>query len=282
MNNPNPFVPKGSLQELQNKRRTHLKLGVLCVLTVSVAGLMVMLIQGCKQKAATDDNALAPVDTNAIPVVDTNPPAIDTNIPPATFNSNTVVGVPQTTPVAQVPIPPVNPVTTPSVPPDQGNVGGGEYTVVKGDSLAKIAKKNGVTLKALEAANPEVKPTKLKIGQKLVLPGGSKPADGTSATGAGAAPVTEAETYTVKSGDTLTKIAKAHHVKLKELQAANGLTTTKIKVGEKLKIPAKAEAAAPLAAPATEINPAPATSAPPVPVVTPASNSPAPAAPGQH
>ena len=29
-----------------------------------------------------------------------------------------------------------------------------EYVVVKGDTLGKIAKKNGVTLKAIEAANP--------------------------------------------------------------------------------------------------------------------------------
>ena len=47
---------------------------------------------------------------------------------------------------------------------------GTEYVVVKGDSLWKIAKKNGVTLKALEAANPGVDPTKLKVGQKLSIP----------------------------------------------------------------------------------------------------------------
>ena len=78
----------------------------------------------------------------------------------------------------------------------------------------------------------------------------------------GAAPAPEAagETYTVKSGDTLTKIAKANGVKVKALQTLNGLTTTQIKVGQKLKIPAKAEApAAPATAPAA---PADATTAP--------------------
>lgn len=50
--------------------------------------------------------------------------------------------------------------------PDSANV----YTVKQGDTLATIAKANGVTLKALEAANPSVVPTKLKIGQKLNLP----------------------------------------------------------------------------------------------------------------
>ena len=51
-----------------------------------------------------------------------------------------------------------------------------EYIVVKGDILETIAKKNGVTVKALEAANPGVVPTKLKIGQKLVDPGGGSAA----------------------------------------------------------------------------------------------------------
>ena len=123
---------------------------------------------------------------------------------------------------------------------------GTEYVVVNGDSLAKIAKKNGVTLKALEAANPGVEPTKLKVGQKLTIPasGGAAAPAATArpaSTGSGAG----GETYTVKSGDTLTKIAKAHGTTVKAIEAENNLTTTKIKVGQKLKIPAKAEAAAP-------------------------------------
>lgn len=45
------------------------------------------------------------------------------------------------------------------------------YVVKKGDTLIGIAKHLGVTLKALRAANPEVTdPTKLQIGQKLVVP----------------------------------------------------------------------------------------------------------------
>ena len=54
------------------------------------------------------------------------------------------------------------------------------------------------------------------------------------------------ETYIVKSGDTLAKIAKAHGVTLKALEAANSkVDPNHIKVGLKLNIPAKAEAAAP-------------------------------------
>jgi lipoprotein NlpD len=45
------------------------------------------------------------------------------------------------------------------------------YVVKKGDTLYAIARANGITLAALRAANPEVAdPTKLRIGQKLVIP----------------------------------------------------------------------------------------------------------------
>ena len=54
-------------------------------------------------------------------------------------------------------------------------------------------------------------------------------------TGAG----TGGETYIVKSGDTLTKIAKQYGTTVKAIEAENNLTTTRIKVGQKLKIPAK-------------------------------------------
>ena len=45
--------------------------------------------------------------------------------------------------------------------------GPGEYSVVKGDTLGGIAKKAGISLKALQDLNPGVDATKLRIGQKL-------------------------------------------------------------------------------------------------------------------
>ena len=217
MNNPNPFVPQGSLLEQQSKRRSHLKLAVLCVSVVGTAGLIAMLIQGCKREQVSE-NQPPPVDTNTV-VMDTNPPPMVASNPP-------VVVAP---PVVENP--------------------GTEYIVVHGDNLGKIAKKNGVTLSALKAANPGVEPTKLKAGQKLTIPaGGTAPAvtggPASIETGVGG------ETYVVKSGDNLTKIAKAHGTTPKAIKAENNLTTDHIKVGQKLKIPAKAEAAAPAPAPA--------------------------------
>ena len=285
MNNPNPFLPQATLAEKQNQRRSRLKLAVSCVLAVSVLGLVAMLIQGCKRSDATADN----------PNPDNNPPAGDTNTAPTAPDTNVV-----TTPVPPMPnaggspavnsqpgqpgqpaggVPPVQtpvqpPVTQPNqLPPipgpaagaDQGApaAGGSEYTVVKGDSLAKIAKKTGVTRKALEAANPGVVPTKLKIGQKLTIPAGgtvaAPAAPGVVAPGT-AAPAETAEagafeTYTVKSGDTLHKIAKAHGTTVKAIQAANNLTTTAIKVGKKLKLPVKGGAAPAAGAALEQVSP---------------------------
>ncbi|HEY4248343.1 MAG TPA: LysM domain-containing protein [Lacunisphaera sp.] len=46
----------------------------------------------------------------------------------------------------------------------------GNYTVAPGDNLSKIAKKFAVRVDALEAENPGLDPTKVKIGQKIKIP----------------------------------------------------------------------------------------------------------------
>jgi len=261
MNNPNPFVPKGSLLEQESQRRSRLKLAVFCVLAVSVTGLTAMLIQGCKREKP-DETPTTDMMTNTVPLDATNPPMSEVSNSPAMLPSVTT-----NVPVA---LPPVLPPVTATAP----EVAGAEYTVAKGDSLAKIAKKNGVTLKALQLANPTVVPTKLKIGQKLVIPAGGKAA-AESATPAGVSAGAEATTttiYTVKSGDSLRKIAKRHGTTVKAIEAANGMTTTAIKVGKKLKIPSKAVAAP--TAPTAPVAPVPAVDNTPAPVLPP---TPAPA-----
>jgi LysM repeat protein len=219
MNNPNPFVPQGSLLEQQNKRRSRIKVGVFCVLAVGVVGLTATLIQGCKREQISEENQ---------PSVDTNMVVMDTNTPPLQASN---VAPPVMVPV-QVPVP---------------EVAGTEYIVVKGDSFAKIAKKFGVSVKAIREMNPGIEPTKLKVGQKLMVPASSggavAPAAASALSSTGLS--TSEETYTVKSGDTLTKIAKTHGTTVKAIESENNLSTTKIKVGQKLKIPVKAEVAVP-------------------------------------
>ena len=46
----------------------------------------------------------------------------------------------------------------------------GNYSVAPGDTLSKIAKKFATRVDALEAENPGLDPTKVKIGQKIKIP----------------------------------------------------------------------------------------------------------------
>jgi LysM repeat protein len=231
MNNPSPLVPQGSLLEQKNNGRTRVRLAVFFVLSIHVIGLMALLMQGCR-KPAEPEPALTETNPPAPPVLEaTNPPATTTNV------------------TATAP-----PVTEPAPPP-----GVPDYTVAKGDNFSLIAKKFGVTVKAVEEANPGVEPTKLRIGQKLHIPAAAAPAAAPSAAtppGAIEMGASGEQTYTVKSGDTLTKVAGEFHTTVKAIRSANSLTTDRITVGQKLKIPANSSAPA---APAAPVTPAPAT-----------------------
>jgi LysM repeat protein len=247
MTNPNPFVPKGSLLEQQSARRSRLKLAVFCVVAVSSVGLVAMLIQGCKREQPNDNgstdtstNSIASTDTNATPVVDTNtmvlPPS--TNVAPA-----------------YVP-PPVTPVVDTSMT---------VYEIAQGDTLGKIAKAHHISVKELEAANPGVDPKRLKVKQKINIPAPSA----MTPTSAPTTDVAAGDTYSVKSGDTLSKIAKANGTTVKALEAANpGIDPNHLKVKQKLNLPQKVDATA-----VAPVAPAPA----PMPVVPPPATSTAPA-----
>jgi LysM repeat protein len=256
MSNPNPFVPKGSLLEQQSHRRSRLKLAVFCVLAISVTGLVAMLIQGCKRTPQTDDTSANSTltDSNSLPADAGTNSLTDTNLPPAGTNQ----------PVAYTPPPPPPPVEVPAATT--------EYVVVTGDTLGKIAKRNNISLKALEDANPGVDSKHLKVKQKLVIPAPAKAGDvtpGNAGGSTGGVSESDGETYTVKAGDTLSKIAHAHGVTIKALEEANNLNTTRINVGKKLRIPGKTEAAPAESAPAAQavptVPPPPASVSPTVP-----------------
>ena len=259
MNNPNPLPPQNPLVEAKLQNRTRLKKAFFCVLAINIIPLaLALLVPGCRKPAEADKDATQPLqpamDTTNSPSVDTNivgtAAATTTNVPPA------VVSDPA--PPAVVAQPPVVPTSAQ------------EYAIAKGDSFSTLSKKFGVTVKAIQEANPSVQPKKLKIGQKIQIPASAPAVAGAAAaavvkTAAPADAAAGGDPYVVKSGDNLSKIAKSLGVSVKALRSANSLTTDKIKVGQKLKIPAKSVAAPVESAPA--------------PVNIPAA-APAPAAPG--
>jgi LysM repeat protein len=254
MNNPNPFIPQGSLLEQKNKKRANFKVAIYSIFGFNILLMSFFLIQGCSKKEPASDNNSTDMTANA----PTNTPDTNTAPPPLSAPSNLVA----TPVVSNAPPPPPAPVPAPTPEPTAK-----EYTVVKGDSYYSIAKKFGVKMKEVEAANPSIAPTKLKVGMKLQIPEGGSSSGGAAPTADTGAVATD--TYTVKSGDSLTKISKQFGCTVKALRAANDLKTDKIKVGQKLKVPEKAATAD------TTVAPSVAPSAPP------ASVSPAPSgAPG--
>ncbi len=223
MNTPSPLVPQGTFPDPRGK--SHIRITVFTILAIHVAFLGLLLLQACNRKAESN----FPEPTNAAQgwVEPTNlPVAVATN-PPAPAN------------IAVTPPGPV--VLPPPPPPELPAAIALDHVVVKGDTFSTLAKKYSVTSKAIAEANPGVDSSRLKIGQKLKIPTPTTRSPGNATVVAEAA----GKTYTVKSGDTLGKIAKANGVTVSALRSANQLKTDQIKVGQKLSIPGKAGAAAP-------------------------------------
>src|SRR5690606_26961867 len=102
------------------------------------------------------------------------------------------------------------------------------YVVRAGDSLSKIAARNGTTVAALRELNG-LRSDVIQVGQTIQIPGGSSSATG-PAPSYDVAPLTppgggaEQVTFVVQRGDTLGEIARKFDVTVSELMAANNIT----------------------------------------------------------
>lgn len=104
-----------------------------------------------------------------------------------------------------------------------------EYKVRQGDSLAKIAKKHGVTTQALMEANG-LTGTALKPKQVLIIPdGGKKHAVKSKKTSS-----QNGSSYIVKKGDTLQSIAKKTGYSVNHIKKLNNVNARSLKVGQKI------------------------------------------------
>jgi membrane-bound lytic murein transglycosylase D len=135
-----------------------------------------------------------------------------------------IPGATRTVAVALAPEPTVRSVsTTPAA-------AGGSYRVRSGDTLGRIAKRHGVSERALADANGIRNKSLVKIGQVLRIPGAGAASGGETAVPGGV--------YTVRRGDTVDSIARKHGVAPQSIVALNGLANKhRIKAGQRLYLP---------------------------------------------
>lgn len=280
MSIPNSPLLPGSKLEQAAKSKSTFSIAAF-IFSAHVAVFLVVLLNGCnKESSATNAEPSAATNQTDLAV---QPGVGDTNAPSQAhgLDTNTVanppggaVAFPPLANVTNAPVPPPNLGVTPPAGSTAGDSttheasgAGSEYKVKSGDIAYNIAKTHGVSLKALKDANANVDLGKLKPGQTIQIPAASPSSLKAAATTAkadssGEPAATGATTsYTVKGGDTLGKIAKRNGTTAKAIRAANGLSSDKINVGQKLKIPGKG-AAAETAEPATKTPAVPEPAAP--------------------
>ena len=139
-----------------------------------------------------------------------------------------------------------NPTIAPNSPAPSRSSGG--HLVRTGDSYWSIARRHGVSVNALERANPGINPRRLAIGTTIQIPG--QAATPQSSTVASAHAPNQSGTYTVKPGDILGRISEAHGIRLHQLLSANpGMDPRRLKIGTVLSIPGQAFQPAPIESP---------------------------------
>ena len=104
----------------------------------------------------------------------------------------------------------------------QSDAGVQQHLVQKGDTLWGISRKYKVSLKSIAQANRIKLTERLQIGEKLLIPGTS----------------TQDAWYFVKSGDTLSSIARRYKVEWRDLQRINGISSPRsLQIGTRIRIP---------------------------------------------
>ena len=112
--------------------------------------------------------------------------------------------------------------------------GAATYTVKSGDTLSAIATRHGISVNELKQWNG-LSSNNIKPGQVLKVKNDTATSNAQPASTSG-----EYTTYTIKSGDSFYSIAKNYPgISAQDIMDFNGLSSSKIKPGMKIKIPKK-------------------------------------------
>lgn len=133
-----------------------------------------------------------------------------------------------------------------AVPPTAAPQSGFIYVVQPGDNYYRIARRFGVAVQAIYAANNVTNPNVLRVGTRLLIPGVAGPAPGgspaPSPTRAPASPTVPPEqlpgafTYVVQRGDNLYRLSVRFGVSIARIKQLNNLTQDIIYIGQRLVI----------------------------------------------
>ncbi len=118
------------------------------------------------------------------------------------------------------------PSTTPTVDCEDGS----PYKVVAGDSFYKIAQAKDVSLDALLAANPDLNPDRMEIGQTICIPYEDEEMPEECPR--------NSEPYIIKAGDTFYGIASRLNTTVRKLRRLNpNVNPNSLRVGQKICVP---------------------------------------------
>lgn len=115
-----------------------------------------------------------------------------------------------------------------------------DHRVRRGETLAIIGRRYGVSVRLVIAANPGVKPRRLRIGQRLVIPLSARARQDAAAGRAPAPPRATAPAsryHTVRRGESLWSISQLYGARISDLRRWNTLPTDEVlRVGRRLRV----------------------------------------------
>jgi LysM repeat protein len=279
MSTPNPLMPQGALQRPSSTTRSKTLTAISVVITLHVVVIVAVLMgcnrdspveyssmsspetlpknddgyhseafppstgnsdlsMGSAEAGAGESSVVSgrpPVENRTTTTTATMPPGATTSSSglPETPESHTSVVPPVPTPSPSL----GTATAAPTLPPEM--VSARQYSVRPRDTFSKIASKHGVSLNALLRANPTSDPKRLQIGKSINIPASAKRPPAAAAAATSSAGAQAALIYEVQPGDNLTVIARKHGTMVNAIKALNRMRSDRIKIGDKLKIPAR-------------------------------------------